>query len=55
MAAGWQGVDAVSRASPGNCAAGGQYTDGSGQQAFVISEVNGTWPGAQEVARRILP
>jgi hypothetical protein len=44
-------VTSVSCASAGNCSAGGQYDDGSGsQQAFVISEVNGTWASAQEVA-----
>jgi hypothetical protein len=47
------GVDTVSCASAGNCAAGGQYAHGSGQQAFVISEVNGTWAAAQEVAGRL--
>jgi hypothetical protein len=40
----------VSCGSPGNCAAGGQYSDASGDQAFVISEVNGTWAAAQAVA-----
>jgi hypothetical protein len=40
----------VSCASPGNCSAGGQYTDGSSiQQAFVVSETNGTWQNAEEV------
>ena len=44
----------VSCASAGNCSAGGNYesyTDSSGdaQQAFVVSEVNGTWAKAQEV------
>jgi hypothetical protein len=43
----------VSCASAGNCAAGGQYAHGSGQQAFVISEVNGTWATAREVAGRL--
>ncbi len=38
-------VDSVSCASVGNCAAGGSYTDGTGQaQAFVVSETNGTFP-----------
>jgi hypothetical protein len=33
-----------------NCAAGGTYRDGSGhQQAFVVSEKNGTWGTAIEV------
>ena len=45
------GVDTVSCGSPGNCAAGGQFSDASGEdQAFVISEVNGTWAAAQAVA-----
>jgi len=43
-------VNAVSCASPGNCAAGGTYTDGSGYiQAFMASEVNGRWRPAIEV------
>jgi len=37
-------VNSMSCASAGNCAAGGDYTDGSGHgQAFVVSERNGTW------------
>src|SRR5260221_825042 len=45
-------VDSVSCGSPGNCAAGGQYSASysSGDQAFVISEVNGTWAAARAVA-----
>jgi hypothetical protein len=39
----------VSCASAGNCAAGGWYSDSSGRQAFVASEVNGTWHTAIEV------
>jgi hypothetical protein len=43
-------VISVSCASAGNCAAGGQYTDGSNHdQGFVVDEVNGTWGYAQEV------
>ena len=43
-------VNSVSCASAGNCAAGGLYTDRSGhQQAFVVSEGNGTWGKAIEV------
>ena len=43
-------VGSVSCASAGNCAAGGFYTDGSHrQQAFVVSERNGTWGKAIEV------
>jgi hypothetical protein len=44
------GIYSVSCASAGNCSAGGGYTDGSGHpQAFVVSEVSGTWEQAQEV------
>ena len=40
----------VSCAAAGECAAGGQYTDGSGhRQAFVLSEKNGVWGAAMEV------
>jgi hypothetical protein len=43
-------VVSVSCPSAGNCAAGGQYTDGSGHsQAFVASETSGTWHAAIEV------
>jgi len=45
-------VNSVSCASAGNCAAGGSYSDGSvsaTEQAFVASEVNGTWQKAIEV------
>jgi hypothetical protein len=43
-------VKSVSCASAGNCAAGGLFTDGSGHiQAFVASEINGTWHAAIEV------
>ena len=34
--------------SPGNCAAGGYYT-GGGLQAFVVSQVHGTWQQAEQV------
>src|SRR5215472_6304652 len=45
----------VSCASPGNCAAGGSYSDSSGNaQAFVASEVNGTWHAAIDVPGAIL-
>jgi hypothetical protein len=40
----------LSCGSAGNCAAGGYYTGTSaGQQAFVVSDVNGTWGTAEEV------
>ncbi len=42
-------VNSVSCASPGNCAAGGHYTDRHGQQGFVVSERNGRWGQAIEV------
>src|SRR5258706_548321 len=45
-------VGSVSCASAGNCAAGGSYTDTAGhQQAFVVSERNGTWGEANAGAR----
>ena len=37
----------VSCASAGNCAAGGSYQNGSGPQAFVVSQVNGHWRKAK--------
>jgi hypothetical protein len=43
-------VLSVSCESARNCSAGGYYQDGSGhQQAFVVSEKNGTWGKAIEV------
>jgi|SRR5215472_3054900 len=43
-------VTAVSCATAGNCAAGGTYDDAVfSQQAFVVSETNGTWAKAIEV------
>jgi hypothetical protein len=43
-------IASVSCASAGNCSAGGNYTDSSGhRQAFVVSQVNGTWHTAIEV------
>ena len=45
-------VSSISCSSGGNCAAGGYYQDGSGNnQAFVANEVSGVWQGAQEVAK----
>jgi hypothetical protein len=42
-------IYAVSCASAGNCSAGGYYTDRSGHaQAFVVSQVRGTWRSARE-------
>jgi IPT/TIG domain len=43
-------ISSVSCASAGNCAAGGFYTDYSGdEQAFVVSETDGTWGDAEEL------
>jgi hypothetical protein len=43
-------VVSVSCATPGNCSAGGYYTDfSSHQQAFITDQVNGTWGSAQQV------
>ncbi len=44
------GIFSVSCASAGNCAAGGESADASGTEAFVVSEVSGTWAAAQGVA-----
>jgi hypothetical protein len=47
---GFAKIDSVSCGSAGNCSAGGDYTDSSGhQQAFVVSQVGGTWHKAIEV------
>ena len=44
------GVYSVSCAAAGECAAGGSYRDGSSNdQAFVVSETNGSWGDAIEV------
>jgi hypothetical protein len=43
-------IYSLSCASAGNCSAGGNYTDSSrAHQAFVVSQVNGTWRKAEEV------
>jgi len=43
-------VSALSCAAPGECAAGGYYTDGGGdQQAFVVSKTHDRWGKAIEV------
>jgi hypothetical protein len=42
-------VSSVSCATAGNCGAGGFYSDNSGQQAFVVTQTNGTWGKAREV------
>ena len=47
---GFAEVGSVSCGSAGNCSAGGDYRDSSGRfQAFVVSQVNGTWHTAIEV------
>jgi hypothetical protein len=44
------GTSSVSCTAAGTCSAGGLYTDSSGHlQAFVVSQVNGTWGKAREV------
>src|SRR5258707_9868929 len=46
----------VSCASAGNCAAGGVYTHGSGnEQAFVVSGLHSLWGRANEVPRSAAP
>ena len=47
---GYAQVDSVSCSSPGNCSPGGWYTDRFGRaQAFIVSEIKGTWRTAIEV------
>jgi hypothetical protein len=49
-ARGLAAVESVSCASAGNCGAGGFYQNSSfDNQAFVVSEANGTWGSAREV------
>lgn len=43
------GINSVSCPSAGNCAAGGDYGDGSYLKAFVVNEVNGSWGRALRV------
>jgi hypothetical protein len=42
-------VSHISCASPDNCTAEGSYEDAAGQQAFVISEKNGTWGKSEAI------
>ncbi len=42
-------VASVSCASPGNCSAGGSYAYKNGNNAFVVSEKNGTWATAYDL------
>jgi hypothetical protein len=46
---GGSGISSVSCASAGNCTAGGSYSSDGDQQAFVVSEKNGSWGRAIEV------
>ena len=49
-------ITSVSCASAGNCSAGGHYADSSGhQQAFVVSQINGTWGTRHRGARHRRP
>ena len=48
-------VSAVSCAGAGKCAAGGRYSDGSGNQAFVVDETSSVWGTAIEVPGTALP
>jgi hypothetical protein len=44
-------ADAISCTSPGNCSAGGNYTDGlANSQAWVANETKGTWSAATEIS-----
>lgn len=43
-------LDSLSCGAPGDCSAGGLYSDKVGlEQAFVVSEVNGTWGDAVQL------
>src|SRR5215470_10513026 len=44
-------INSVSCPAPGECTAGGYYTDASSgyQQAFVVTQTNGTWGSAKEI------
>jgi hypothetical protein len=53
---GFAQVQSISCPTPGNCAAGGLYdakTHGGLAESFVVSEKNGTWSAAQEVAGKL--
>jgi hypothetical protein len=53
---GYADVRAVSCATPGNCAAGGFYTNQwGGEVAFLVDETNGTWDTAFEVPGTLTP
>ena len=42
-------MSSISCARVGTCVAGGFYTGGGGTQAFVVSEMSGTWNNAIKV------
>jgi cytochrome c551/c552 len=43
-------IVSISCGSAGNCSGGGYYKDASGtDQAFVVTEINGTWGSAEQV------
>ena len=42
-------INLMSCTSAGNCGAAGFYSTSSAQEAFVVSETNGTWGTAQEI------
>ena len=42
-------VSSVSCAAAGDCSAGGDYNNAAGNQAFVVTQTNGTWGTAEEV------
>jgi hypothetical protein len=42
-------VESVSCAAPGDCSAGGEYEARYSQQAFVVTQADGTWGTAEEV------
>jgi hypothetical protein len=47
---GFADIESVSCGSAGNCSAGGYYTHGNDQDAFIANETNGTWGRAREIA-----
>jgi hypothetical protein len=47
--AGYADITSVSCESAGDCVAGGDYTDSSRLQAFVVDESGGSWGTAQQV------
>ncbi|HEV2376825.1 MAG TPA: hypothetical protein VGS19_32210 [Streptosporangiaceae bacterium] len=43
-------IDSISCSAPGDCSAGGYYSDAAGNaQAFVVNQAGGTWGTAEEV------